>query len=71
MQAVPIPADRAAEMFHMNIGVWRHNDFVRRTYTKPELDELEASLAAIASSNTEITPVEWGLRRIVMERVET
>ena len=69
VQAVPIPADRAAEMFHMNIGVWRHNDFVRRHYAQPELDELEASLATMASGRAHASPVEWGLRRIVMERL--
>ncbi len=68
VQAVPIPAARAAQMFHMNLGVWRHNDFVRRTYDPAALDDLESSLAAIASGDGEIIPVEWGLRRIVMER---
>ena len=69
VQAVPIPADRAAEMFRMNLGVWRHNDFVRRTYAQPDLDDLETALAAIASGRTYADPVEWGLRRIVMQRV--
>jgi len=68
VQYIPIPADRAAAMFHMNIGVWRHNDFVRRTYAQPDLDDLETALAAIASGRTDAGPVEWGLRRIVMER---
>ncbi len=71
VQAIPIPADRAAAMFHMNIGVWRHNDFVRRTYAKPDLDELEAALAAMASGRTHTSPVEWGLRRIVMQRTKS
>lgn len=69
VQAVPIPAARAAEMFHMNLGVWRHNEFVRRTYDPADLYELDRGLAAIASGHGEVSPVEWGLRRIVMERV--
>ena len=68
VQAIGIPADRAAAMFHMNLGVWRHNDFIRRTYDQSELDDLESALAAIASGSTDTSPVEWGLRRIVMER---
>ena len=71
VQAVGIPASRAAAMFHMNLGVWRHNDFVRRSYDPAALDELESSLAAIASGSTDTSPVEWGLRRIVMERPES
>ncbi len=68
VQPIGIPADRAAAMFHMNLGVWRHNDFVRRTLDPSNLDDLESSLAAIASGRIDTTPVEWGLRRIVMER---
>ena len=69
VQAVGIPASRGAAMFHMNLGVWRHNDFVRHSYDPADLDELESSLAAIASGSDDASPVEWGLRRIVMERV--
>ena len=69
-QAIPIPAGRAAEMFRMNIGVWRHNEFVRRHYAQPDLDDLESAIGAIASGRADASPVEWGLRRIVMERVE-
>lgn len=68
VQTVPIPADRAAAMFRMNLGVWRHNDFVRRTFAPSDLDDLESNLAAIASGQPASSPVEWGLRRIVMER---
>ena len=68
VQALGIPASRAAAMFQMNLGVWRHNDFIRRTYDQSELDDLESALAAIASGSTDTSPVEWGLRRIVMER---
>ena len=70
VHAVSIPASRAAAMFHMNLGVWRHNDFVRHSYGPQDLDDLESSLAAIASGLTDATPVEWGLRRIVMERAD-
>ena len=70
VQAVPIPADRAAAMFHMNLGVWRHNDFVRRTVDPSDLDDLDSSLAAIASGRTAVGPVEWGLRHIVLDRID-
>ena len=68
VQTVPVPADRAAAMFHMNLGVWRHNDFVRRSFDPSVLDDLERHLEAITSGGTAITPVEWGLRHIVMDR---
>ena len=68
VQAISIPASRAAAMFHMNLGVWKHNDFVQSRCNQADLDELERGLAAIASGSTHVSPVEWGLRRIVMER---
>ncbi|MXX18751.1 MAG: class I SAM-dependent methyltransferase [Dehalococcoidia bacterium] len=70
VQSVPVPADRAAAMFHMNLGVWRHNDFVRRNFAPSDIDDLDGSLAAIASGQTAVGPVEWGLRHIVMERID-
>ncbi len=70
VQSVPIPADRAAAMFHMNLGVWRHNEFVQRTFDASDLDDLESNLAAIASGRIAVSPVEWGLRHIVMDRID-
>ena len=69
VRTAAVPASRAAAMFHMNLGVWRHNDFVQRTHEPAKLDELEGGLAAIASGRGDTTPVEWVLRHIVMERV--
>ena len=57
-------------MFHMNLGVWRHNDFILSNYDPSDLDELETAIAAIASGRADASPVEWGLRRIVIERTE-
>ena len=70
VRPVGMPASRAAAMFHMNLGVWRHNDFVQRSYEPADLDELESELSAIALGSVDTSAVEWGLRRIVMERTD-
>ena len=70
VRTVAVPVNKAAAMFHMNLGVWQHNDFVQRFHERSELDELEISLAAIASDPVDTRPVEWGLRHIVMERAK-
>lgn len=70
VQPVTVPASRAAAMFHMNFGVWKNNDYVQRTHERAELDEIQAGLAAIASGTGDTSPIQWGLRHIVMERVE-
>ena len=71
VQTVPIPIDRAATMFRMNLGVWRYNDFVQRTFDPSDLDDLDGNLAALASGRPAIGPVEWGLRRVVMDRMDS
>ena len=63
-----VPAHRAAAMFHMNLGVWRNNDFVRQTFAPTTLDDLEHDLKTIAQGHTNTPPVEWRLRQIVIER---
>ena len=70
VRMVAVPANKAAAMFHMNLGVWQHNDFVQRSHERAELDELEISLAAIVSNPRNARPIEWGLRHIVMERAK-
>ena len=69
VQVLGVPANQAAAMFLMNFGVWRHNGFVQRTYGAAALDDLESHLQAVTDGRIENTPVEWGLRQIVMERV--
>ena len=68
VRTIQVSADRAAAMFHMNLGVWRHNDFVRQTYAPTTLDALDHDLQTIAQGHTDDPPVEWRLRQIVIER---
>ena len=56
VRTLQVPADRAAAMFHMNLGVWRHNDFVRQTYAPATLDALDHDLQTIAQGHTERSP---------------
>ena len=69
VQVLQVHAARAAAMFLMNFSVWRHNDFVQRTYGPTVLDDLESRLRLFAEGRIESAAVEWGLRQIVMERV--
>ena len=69
VRVLQVSASQAAAMFHMNFGVWKHNDFVQRTYEPAALDDLENNLHAVAEGRSDAAPVEWGLRQIVMERV--
>ena len=69
VRALRVPAERAAAMFHMNLGVWRHNDFVQQTYSPATLDSLEQDLHAMTQVHRNTSTVEWHLRQIVIERI--
>ena len=68
IRVLRVPARRAAAMFHMNLGVWRHNDFVREHYTPATMDALEHDLYTLSQDHNDTPPVKWYLRQIVMER---
>ena len=68
VRTLQVPAHRAAAMFHMNLDVWRHNDFVRQTYPGATLNALEQDLQTIAQGHKDSPPVEWQLRQIVIEQ---
>ena len=69
VRTLQVTASRAAAMFHMNLGVWRHNDFVRKSYAPSTLDALEQDFYTIAQGPKDSLPIEWQLRQIVIERV--
>ena len=54
---VRVDARRAAEMFHMNLGVWRQNEFVKNNYEQAELDGIESGLLSLSLGDNP-TPVE-------------
>ena len=68
VRSVRVQARRAAEMFSMNIQVWRRSPIVAEQYPAERIDQLEQDLEAVAKGQLSET-VNWGLRQIVMERV--
>jgi len=70
VRSLQVSASRAAGMFHMNLGEWRRRGFVREHWDSVTLDRMERDLDAIARGDTDTPSVEWGLRQIVVERVE-
>ena len=68
VRSVSVEARRAAEMFSINIQVWRRSPVVAEQYPAERIDQLEQDLKAVAKGQLYET-VNWGLRQIVMERV--
>lgn len=67
--ATLVPAShQAAEMFLMNLRVWRDEPFVREAYGEETLSNLASDLAALAESGSS-GEIVWGLRQLAYQRV--
>lgn len=66
--ALAPPTRQAAEIFLLNLQVWRHGSFVRTYYQDETIDRLESRLARLGESEAS-DEIAWGLRQIVYQRV--
>ena len=55
----------AAEMFAMNLGVWRDDPFIRAHHAAAELDDLAGGLAGVRSGT-----ITWTLRQVAIVSAE-
>jgi trans-aconitate 2-methyltransferase len=62
------PAGRVAEMFGLNLAVWRDDAYRAGVAGECRLDRLAEDLAALARQ-TRPAEIVWGLRQIVFEQV--
>jgi trans-aconitate 2-methyltransferase len=65
----PVSTPRAATMFSHNMLSWKHQPFIRESYSPSVISQLEQDLAALTSRPTSEMEIEWGLRQLVFERV--
>ena len=65
---VALTRPQAARLFHMNIQIWRHTEFIYTHYPSDMIDELIRDLDALTRANTERTDIVWTMRQIVYER---
>ncbi len=66
LRTLDVPIAVAAELFAMNLSVWRSDQFARAEY----LDELAVDLQELSASETGDVVV-WWLRQVTVERRET
>lgn len=66
LRVVDLPTPVAAELFAMNLAVWRSDPYAGQAN---HLDELAAELQELAVSNSHQV-VAWGLRQVTLERIE-
>ena len=69
VQEVRVSNRQAARMFLLNIQTWRHKPFIRENYSSRTTASMEAELSALAETPGDDSPIEWGMRNLVLERV--
>ena len=69
VQEVQVSNRQAARMFLLNIQTWRHKPFIRENYSSRTTASMEAELSALAETPGDDSPIEWGMRNLVLERV--
>jgi SAM-dependent methyltransferase len=67
VRITPDPAT-VARLFRMNLGVWRHDPWARDALSVAELDDLDASLAAVAADPPAPGAISWRHRQLGYER---
>jgi len=64
----PVSVEQAAEMFSLNLSVWRDDPLVPRLVASPhELDGLAQDLAGVARNGAP-GRIVWGMRQVVLQR---
>jgi SAM-dependent methyltransferase len=60
---VPVPQERAAAMFGMNIAAWGSRPVALGICSQAEIDEVASGLAALADSPPEGAEITWGMHQ--------
>jgi trans-aconitate 2-methyltransferase len=63
-----IPGKQMARLHHLNIQTWKQDPFIRKSYTREHIDELESQLGNLAQGDADVPDVDYGMRQIVCRR---
>jgi hypothetical protein len=66
VKQLPVPTQKAAAMFYLNIQTWKHQPFVRASYSSSSIENLEKMMGNLSAEKKEVE-IEWSLRQMVFE----
>jgi trans-aconitate 2-methyltransferase len=66
---LPVSNRDAARMFSLNIQCWKHEPFVRASYSPEQIGRLEADLKSVAEGPDDRVEIEWDLRQLVLQHI--
>jgi SAM-dependent methyltransferase len=67
-QRFPVSNRDAAAMFSMNVPNWKDRPFIRENFSADAIQNLEAGLRDLSSTDSTESAITWTLRQMVFER---
>jgi trans-aconitate 2-methyltransferase len=58
----------AADLFRLNIQVWKGHAFIRENYSEKTIRDLDSTLEAIARERATASDIEWSMRQVIFRR---
>jgi len=68
VRRVAVVNSDAAELFRLNMQVWKEHAFIRENYSEKTIRDLDSALEAIARERAAASDIEWGMRQIIFQR---
>jgi len=68
VRRVAVVNSDAADLFRLNMRVWKDHAFIRENYSEKTIRDLDSALEAIARERAAASDIEWGMRQIIFQR---
>jgi trans-aconitate 2-methyltransferase len=68
VRRVAVINSNAAELFRLNMQVWKEHAFIRENYSEETIRDLDSALEAIARERATASDIEWHMRQVIFQR---
>jgi trans-aconitate 2-methyltransferase len=68
IRRVAVTSGDAADLFRLNMQVWKEHAFIRENYAERTIRDLDSALEAIAREHATASDIEWGMRQVMFQR---
>ena len=69
VRRVAVTNSDAADLFRLNMQVWKDHTFIRENYSEETIRDLDSTLDAIAHERGTASDIEWRMRQVIFRRV--
>lgn len=68
VRRVAVTNSDAADLFRLNMQVWKEHAFIRENYSEETIRALDSALEAIARERAAASDIEWRMRQVIFQR---